>query len=285
MNISLVTGSEGFIGTNLVKTLEESNFVVRKMDNRCNFVYDCKKFKLVNDMSKAADVIFHLANNPNHRNSMRIPHSIIQNNYATTLNIAEASRVNDCKLVFYSSFSVYGKTSTPWKEYQALDPTTPYGFCKIQSEQLLEMYHKLYGVDVIIIRPSNVFGPFEYLHQPIQVIPTWLKNYANNEPLVVYGEDTCRDFTYVLDIVNATVKSIEKTGFRIYNLCSGYPTKLLDVAKEISDKVIVKKLPDHETTTWYGKNELAKEELGFKSTKTIMEWVNNRKERYRNDKS
>lgn len=280
MNI-FVAGGSGFIGTNLIKQLKildlgdhaVCNFDIcdNPINNACNLE------RVMFSMSNI-DIVYHLANIPACRLSMGNPHEIIQNNYNTTLNIAEACRRSDRKIVFLSSFSVYGKQLPPWDEETPVKATTPYGLCKIQSEMLLYAYHEWYGLDVIIIRPSNVFGPHEDLHKPLQVLSLWFDATKNNRPLVVAGKETVRDFTFVGDVVNGIINASKLNGFRTYNLCSGRPMRLLDLAQSISDNIKIVDLPEHETKIWFGSFKKAENDFGFHPTKTVEEWINERKQ-------
>jgi len=279
MNV-FVAGGSGFIGKNLVKRLEKEGHVVQNLDIKngpdCNVGY----FPRVEFFMQHQDMVIHAANIPAHRLSMNDPREIILNNYNTTLTICEAVRKSDScnKIVFLSSFAVYGRNKNiPWTEYMPVDGSTPYGLCKIQCEDLLYKYHEWYGIDIIIIRPSNVFGEYEKLHEPLQVIPKWFDDLRCDRPLVVYGSETTRDFTYVGDIVDGIISASKKAGFEIYNLCSGEQIFLKDIAEKISNKVETVDLPDHETSEWCGSYEKAKRELGYKTTKTIWEWLDERK--------
>ena len=102
------------------------------------------------------------------------------------------------------------------------------------------------------MRPSNVWGEGDYLHEPLQVLPTWIKNVKAGKELVVLGENTTRDFTHISDFVEGIVLASEQDGFEIFNLASGVETRLLDIAKNLSDNVVVKPLPEHEVGRWRG---------------------------------
>jgi UDP-glucuronate 4-epimerase len=283
MNI-LVTGGNGFIGTNLVEYLKKQGHNVMTIDCRDDEPqHDISQhYLLLKSFMENADMVYHLANIPMHRCSFESPEYVIRNNYVATLNIAEACRETDCKkVVFASSFAVYGKQRAPWTEETPVQATTPYNLSKIQCEMLLYAYHKWYGINAVIVRPTNVFGEHEELHKPLQVVPTWLQNAKVNQPLIVYGENTVRDFTYVGDVVLGMVAAGEKKGFEVYNLCSGIPINLKNLAEEIrrysNAPVQVRDLPDYETEEWYGSYDKAKRDLGFKITKDIWEWINERK--------
>jgi len=286
MNV-LVTGGSGFIGTHLVERLKKEGCGVQNLDIRNGAVCNVCYFPRIEFFMMHQDVVFHAANIPAHRLSIDDPREVILNNYQTTLNIVEAVRKSGrCnKIVFLSSFAVYGKNDNiPWTENTPVQATTPYGLCKIQCEELLRRYHEWYGIEVIIIRPSNVFGEHEELHQPIQVIPKWLDDFQEGRSLVVHGGDTFRDLTYVGDVVEGIVSASVKTGFRIYNLCSGKAIFLKDIAKYISDKVAIVNLSKHETEKWSGSYGKAMKELGWKPTKTIWEWIDERKREIKAEK-
>jgi nucleoside-diphosphate-sugar epimerase len=280
MNILCVGGS-GFIGSNLIEQIkkdkkEEDSLV--SIDIRDALSFDARSIKQMEHYTKGTDIVFHCGNIPAHRLSMSDPYTIIENNYNATLAVAEACRKTDChKIVFLSSFAVYGDHGCPWDEETPVKATTPYGLGKIQSEMLLYAYHKWYGLDMIVIRPSNVFGENEELHKPWQVIPSWLLAHKYNTHLEVAGSETTRDFTYVQDVVRGILLASRKNGYEVYNLCNGVPVKLVDVARMISDNIQIVDLPAYETEQWWGSCDKAKKELGFKITKDIWEWVDERK--------
>lgn len=276
----IVTGSDGFIGTNLVKTLESIGHEVIKFDKRTG--KDITKpdtFKLDNLITKFVkiDAVFHLAAIPSHRLSVDNPYEILYNNYLAMLNVLEFCRKNKIKLIHASSFSVYGNQPTPWREDDSYNPTTPYAYSKVFCEELIKSYVELNSMKVIIARFSNVFGPHEEKHLPLQVLPIWLNNAKEGLPLDVYGRDTTRDFTYVGDVVNALLLLSEQEQFGIYNVCAGQEIKLIDVAKAISNKIFVHKLPDYEATKWVGANSQLRD-LGWEPTKNVFDWIEEVKE-------
>jgi UDP-glucose 4-epimerase len=282
----IVTGSSGFIGKNLVEKLGSKDYEVATYDIREYPNLDVCYMPRLKDFMKDCEIIFHLANMPAHRLSVENPHKIIYNNFIGTLNVAEAARQTDCeKIVFMSSFAVYGDQNyLPWHEGLDLEPTTPYGLCKMQCEQLLEMYLEIYDIDLIIIRPSNVFGKYEELHLPCQVLPLWFDFAKQDKSLIVNGGDTTRDFTWVDDVVEGTIKASEKFCFNIFNFCSGEEIKLVDIARYISNKVEIKPLPKWEQERWVGYNQKAKKELGWEPTKTIWEWIDERRREFGSEK-
>ncbi len=271
----LIFGSAGFVGFNLKIELERfvGNEVIG-FDRR-----DPKKPRdiLINkqelyDEVENADIVFHLAAIPAHRLSVRNPEEILQNNIECTLTIAEACRLHNKPMVYASSFSVYGNQPPSWTEDMPMSAETPYSLSKVICEQILQFYHKFYGLDVKIARFSNVYGPFEEFHDPMQVIPTWLNQAKKGEKITVYGENTTRDFTYVFDICYGLMSISRTPGFDIYNLCSGKEVKLLDIAKQITSNIQVLPLPSYETERWVGDNSKITK-MGWQNTNNIDGWI------------
>ena len=259
----LIAGGAGFIGSHLVERIGGEVFDLRTGQ-------DGLDFESVKSRVKGKEMVFHLANMPAHRLSVSSPREIIHNNYLTTLNFAEACRLFDVKIVFTSSFGVYGK-KIPFREDSPISPETPYGVAKKASEELLRVYHELYGLDMVVVRPSNVWGERDYLHEPLQVLPLWIKNVREGKELVVYGEKTTRDFTHISDFLDGLLKASGQKGFEIFNIASGQETRLLDIATFLSDKVVVKPLPRYEVERWKGDITKAREVLGWSPKKDFWE--------------
>lgn len=250
----LIAGGAGFIGSHLVDRLKADVFDIRKGHDGLNF-------ESVKNHVKGKELVFHLANIPAHRLSVNDPYKIIKTNFMITLNFVEACRIFDIKMVFASSFGVYGNQKPPFKENMPMLPKTPYGMAKKSCEELLQMYHERYGMDIIIVRPSNVWGGRDYLHEPLQVLPLWIKKLKEKKSLTVYGEETTRDFTHISDFIDGIILAGKQKGFDTFNLASGKETRLLDIAKFLSKEVIVKPLPEYETKRWFGDISKARKKL------------------------
>ncbi len=257
LNEILVAGSAGFIGSHICGRLA----FAEKFDIRTG--QDGLDFGLVKSMVEGKRLVIHLANKPAHRLSVNNPYEIAKNNYLITLNFAEACRLSDASMVFASSCSVYGKQAVPFRENMDMKPDTPYGVTKQASEELLKMYHDTYGLDITVIRPSNVWGEGDILHEPMQVIPTWIKSEKEGKPLVVFGENTTRDFTHISDFTEGFLLACRPKGWNVYNLSSGKERKLLDIAAAISGNVVVKPLAAFEAEKWQVDNSKARRELGW----------------------
>ncbi|MDO8623142.1 MAG: NAD-dependent epimerase/dehydratase family protein [archaeon] len=280
----LLVGGAGFIGTNLRRSLLKLDYDVKIFDWRES---DINPFSrniiknhphLLSDI-RWADTVFHLAAIPAHRLSVERCNEIIYNNCNVSMNIVEFCKILKKPLIYASSFSVYGKQPGPWTEDMQTYQDTPYSFSKVVSEDLIKLHHKLYGLKAIMARFSNVYGNFEELHEPCQVLPTWFEAAKKGETLTVYGEETTRDFTHVQDVVDALILLMNyETDFDIFNICRGEEVKLLDVAKAISDNVKVEPLPDYEASSWVGDHSKITEKLGWKPTRNVFDYIKEKKE-------
>ncbi|MBI4181421.1 MAG: NAD-dependent epimerase/dehydratase family protein [Candidatus Aenigmarchaeota archaeon] len=252
----LVAGGAGFIGSHLHQQIGGEIFDRRTGQEGLDLA-------LVKERVRGKELVYHLANIPAHRLSVSSPYEVLHNNYLVTLNFAEACRLHDVKMVFASSFGVYGKQPLPFKEDGLLAPTTPYGAGKKACEELLQLYHDLYGMDVIIVRPSNVWGDRDSLHEPLQVLPLWLRKVQAGEELVVHGELTSRDFTHVSDFVAGIRKAAAWKGFEVFNICAGQEIRLLDIARSLTGQVRVEPLPPTEVERWQG---------DITKARSLLEW-------------
>ncbi|MEM1803036.1 MAG: SDR family NAD(P)-dependent oxidoreductase [Desulfurococcaceae archaeon] len=233
----IVTGGAGFIGSHLVDKLVELNYHVVVIDNLSsgsieNIRHHLNKgsvefiqvdLKNREDTYRAitnADVVFHLAANPEVRVSSIAPEVHFNENIVATFNVLEAMRRNDVeKIVFASSSSVYGEPENiPVDETAPLRPVSVYGASKASCESLIHAYSKLYGVNAIILRYANIVGP-RLRHGVIYDLLTKLTR--NKEVLEVLGDGTqVRSYLYITDAIDATLVAWLKSpsGYNVYNI-------------------------------------------------------------------
>ncbi len=274
----LVAGGSGFIGSHIVKRLESAGHDVIVFDIRGSPSLDARDFELVRRYVMDCDIVFHLAASPAHRLSVNNPYKVVENNNRALETFAEACREFKKNLIYASSFAVYHSNKMPFSEdlsLETMNAGTPYAVSKMYCESLLKNYFDLFkAYSVIVIRPSNVWGPEEHLHQPLQVLPLWVDAAKNGGEIVVYGRDTSRDFTYIDDFVDGwmaafdfMLKGDDKNFFEIFNLAGGKEVKLLDVANLLTNKfsarVSVKEIPDFEVVRWGGDLKKSGRILGY----------------------
>lgn len=260
MNI-IVTGGAGFIGSHLCEKLLKLGHRILCIDNFNDF-YDPRikrnnikeilknpNFKLfeVDILNQAevnnifsnypVDLVIHLAARAGVRPSITQPLLYEKVNVIGTLNILEACKDNNVrKLIFASSSSVYGgNKKTPFSEKDRVDfPVSPYASTKRSGELICYTYYHLYKIDIICIRFFTVYGPRQ---RPEMAIHKFTRKILNKEPIDIYGDGTsCRDYTYIDDIINGVINMIGKiNGYEIVNLGNSYPVKLIDLVHLIEN--------------------------------------------------
>lgn len=266
MNI-LVTGGAGFIGSSLVDSLINEGHNVVCLDN-FNDYYDVsikeknvsihisnpnyelvrgsiEDKNIVDNLFKRHqfDIVVHLAARAGVRPSIEAPLEYIKTNiYGTTIILDAMQRYGVAKMIFASSSSVYGNcTADKFSEdLKISEPISPYAATKSACEQICYTYHHLYGIKVVCLRFFTVYGPRQ---RPDLAIRKFVEKIDKGEPIQMYGDgNTCRDYTFILDIVDGIKRAIayDKSGYEIFNLGGGEPITLVRMIETI-EKVIGKK--------------------------------------------
>jgi len=226
----LITGGAGFIGSHLTDALLAKGHAVRVLDDlstgkRSNLPLDNPRVELiVGDVADAALVaqamagcsaVAHLAAVASVQASVDDPVHTHQSNFIGTLNVCEAMRQSGVKRVlFASSAAVYGNNG----EGESIDedtpkaPLTPYAVDKLASEQYFDFYRRQHGLEPVIFRFFNIFGPRQDPSSPYSgVISIFSERALKGLPITVFGDgEQTRDFVYVEDLVDLLVQAIEK---------------------------------------------------------------------------
>lgn len=225
---ALVTGGAGFIGSHLCERLADLGYEVAALDNLSItsqnlpalkekgikvIVTDITDFDRMLSEIKGFDIVFHLAAMNRAVKSINDPLKANLVNITGTLNVLEACRRNKVKKVIYSSSSsVYGLSKAfPRKENQLPQPSHPYAVGKLAGEHYMSVYKSLYGVKTVNLRYFSVYGPRQLgTIEHAAVIPKFIDRVLNGEELEIYGDGRSkRNFTYVGDVVEATIKAVE----------------------------------------------------------------------------
>ena len=224
----LITGGAGFIGSNLVDALLARGYAVRVLDNlstgkRSNLPDDSRLELIVGDVADAACVrqalqgcraVVHLAAVASVQASVDDPLGTHQSNLIGTLNVCEAMRAEGVsRVLFASSAAVYGNNG----EGEAIDedtpkaPLTPYAADKLASEHYLDFYRRQHGLEPVVFRFFNIFGPRQDPSSPYSgVISIFTERAQKGLPIVVFGDgEQTRDFVYVGDLVEVLVQALE----------------------------------------------------------------------------
>lgn len=225
----LITGGAGFIGSHLVDALLAKGYSVRVLDNlstgkRSNLPLDDARVQLVEgDVADAellaqvvvgASAVVHLAAVASVQASVDDPVSTHQSNFIGTLNICEAMRKAGVKRVVYaSSAAVYGNNGegASIDEETTKAPLTPYASDKLASEHYFDFYRREHGLEPVIFRFFNIFGPRQDPSSPYSgVISIFSERVQQGLPIAVFGDgEQTRDFMYVEDLVDVLVQAIE----------------------------------------------------------------------------
>lgn len=245
----LVTGGAGFIGSHLVDTLVQAGFPTTVLDDlsagSSSYVNegatlvegDVRDAGLVDDLTKDADYVFHLAAYTSAPGSLNEPQVCFEVNTLGTLNVLQSARRHTLqKVIFPSSSAVYGGASQdPCKEDDRLEPMSPYAVSKLAGEHLLEVYRAAYGIAYVTFRFFNVYGPRQNPEGGYAaVVPAFIDAALAGQELTVYGDGyQTRDFVYVADVANAMRLAMDK-GVGVYNLGCREAVTINDLAQNIT---------------------------------------------------
>jgi UDP-glucose 4-epimerase len=255
----LITGGLGFIGSNLARRLVElggvevvivdallpqgggNQFNLDGIADRVNFVCaDIGDDYAANHLVGGVDIIFNLAADVSHLESLRHPHRDLESNCASQLTLLEACRSYNphVKIVFTSTRQVYGRPlRLPVSEEHRVAPLDINGVHKLAAEQYHLLYHRLYGMRAVCLRLTNTYGPRQLLRHNRQGFIAWFIRQALTGGVIdLYGEGRQRrDLNYVDDVVEALLLAgaSEEAEGEIFNLGGSEPVSLAEVATEL----------------------------------------------------
>ena len=260
--LCLVTGGAGFIGSNLVDGLLSRGYRVRVLDNlstgkRENLVAAWPKIDfLKGDLRSDRDIrkavsgvsyVFHLGAISNVPQSVDQPLVTHEVNVTGTFRLLQTSREAGVKrFIFTSSSSVYGETKKfPSAEEDLPRPESPYAASKIMGEYYCRNFSALYGLETVVLRYFNVFGPRQNPRSRYAcVIPIFLKCFLDGvSPEVHWDGKQSRDFVYVDDVVAANLLAMKKNGIsgETFNIGSHSEERVMDCLTGIQKILGVKK--------------------------------------------
>lgn len=248
------------------------------------------------------DKVMNLAAQAGVRYSITNPYAYLQSNIVGFLNILEACRNFEVKhLIYASSSSVYGlNTKVPYSEEDKVDsPVSLYAASKKSNELMAHSYSKLYGIPCTGLRFFTVYGPWG---RPDMSPMLFANAISQGKPIKVFNNgDMIRDFTYIDDIVNGTVKAIDKVpvanecpngvAYKVYNIGCSNPVRLMDFIHEIesalgkeAQKVFLPMQPGDVYQTNADTTRL-ETEVGYKPSVTLHEGIQHFIEWYKSEKN
>jgi UDP-glucuronate 4-epimerase len=277
----VVTGAAGFVGSHLAEALLALGHPVRGLDSltplysrvlkelnlagcvaHSDFTFHEQDLLdgTLDDLVDGAQVVFHLAARPGVRDSWHDFDDYVRSNILGTKALFDACAGRDVKVVYASSSSVYGDADAlPVTEAHPTVPISPYGASKVMTEVMAGAYRRAQGLDVVGLR--------------------FIEAAVEGRRLPIYGDGRqLRDFTYVGDVVDATVAAAELGGSgSVYNIASSDPHPLLDVLARLGDVLGRELTMDFEPAklgdvrdTW-ASTALAQAEIGFSPSTSLAD--------------
>ena len=248
----LVTGGTGQIGSFLVEELVKKNanvFVIgrnKKILKEINFLVKSKKvtflecdlnnnakIKKIKKILNEIDLLIHLSSELSEvkTNLIDNAHFSINLNINGTINLLP-HLIKLKGIIYSSSTAVYGNTTEKkTNEDNATNPVSFYGCGKLGAEKYLNIFCNFNKIPLTILRYSSVYGP---RNRTNQVIPVFIKKALKNKTITLYKKGkTVRDFIYISDIINATIKAITNNQEGVFNIGSGEKTTIYNIAKKI----------------------------------------------------
>jgi UDP-glucose 4-epimerase len=251
----LVTGGAGFIGSHIVRTLLEQGNSVRVLDNfstgrrenleglMSQFNGDCfeviegdlRDASRVEESIRGVEVVFHEGAFISVPQSMEEPQACFDVNITGTSRLLDTARAAGVRrVVLASSAAVYGNVDAyPLVEETLPQPLTPYAVSKRVKEMYAELFTGSFGLEVVALRYFNVYGPRQRPDSMYAAaVPIFVRRLLDGKPVVVYGDGgQSRDLINVRDVVRANLIASEHSNApgRIFNICTGIETRLLDL--------------------------------------------------------
>ena len=308
----LVTGGAGFIGSHIVSALLEQGATVRVLDNfstgrRENVEVLTRQFGTsrlevlegdIRDASRVEeavhgiDILFHEAAFVSVAQSMEEPQECLDVNLTGTSLLFEAARKAGVRrAVVASSAAVYGESDAfPLGEETPLMPKSPYAVSKRVNEMYAELFTNSFGFEVVALRYFNVYGPRQRPDSMYAAaVPIFTRRLLDGKPVTIFGDGgQTRDLINVRDVVRANLIASEhpQAAGRIFNICTGVETRLLDLLEVLFDLFPNVHKPEFaapragDLYRSIGSPQKAKDVIGFEAQvsledglKEVVEWM------------
>lgn len=256
----LITGGLGFIGSTLARRLVGLGAEVTVVDTlypnyggsmfnlgdaqehvRVN-ISDMRNVFALRQMIDGAEIIFNLAGQTSHMDSMHDPTTDLEINCTAQLALLETCRHQnpDARIVFASTRQIYGKPDyLPVDEGHPLRPTDVNGINKLAGESYHLLYGRIYGMGTVALRLTNTYGPRMRVRDARQTfLGVWIRRALEKKPFEVWGGEQLRDFTYVDDVVEAFLLAAARPELEggVYNLSGEPVVSLMTLAGMLAEQ-------------------------------------------------
>jgi UDP-glucose 4-epimerase len=302
----LVTGGAGFVGSALVRLLNERGFAVRVFDNLSTgspanldgtdaelVEGDVRDLETLGRAALGCEIVVHLAAGTGVIPSIEDPFADFDLNAGGTLTaLWAAHRAGAGRFVFSSSNAPLGAGAYPASEDKPIAPLSPYGASKATGEAYCSAFYGAYGLEAVAVRFSNAYGP-RSAHKS-NVIPVFIRRLLDGEDLIIYGDGSqTRDFVFVTDLADGLLRAAEADGIggEIFQLASGVETSLntlVDLLGQVCGRepTVRREPPRHgEILRNYSLVEKARERLGYQPAVQLEEGLRRTYEWFSSERS
>ena len=244
---------------------------LNKLDGFTFYKEDIENIEFLKKLFKenGIDAVVNLAARAGVRYSLENPFIYMTTNAIGTLNLLECCRqYGTKKFVLASTSSIYAGSPMPFKEDLPVNrPISPYAASKKAAEAICYAYHYLYGIDITILRYFTVYGP---AGRPDMSIFRFIKWIDEGRPVEIFGDGRqSRDFTYIDDIAEGTIRALRPLGYEIVNLGNNHPNELM-YAIELIERYLEKKA--HFVYRPFHKADLKATCADIKKAKEMLDW-------------
>ncbi len=291
----LVLGGTGFIGSHIVDALLEDGHYVKVIDRTLKYTQN--KFPhrveyiqadygdsfILAEALIGIDSVIHLVSSTVPGSSNLDPIADIQTNLVSSVKLFQSMIHAGVKRIIYfsSGGTVYGNPNQiPIPETHPTHPICSYGITKLAIENYLFMLQQLYGLNPIILRPSNPYGSRQGHHGAQGVIGTFINQIMNEQSINIWGDGSViRDYIFITDLVNACLAAINSETNGTFNIGSGRGYSLLEIINEIEQCTQKKAHVNFDTGRSFDIAEmildssLAKDKLAWKPEYTLQQGI------------
>jgi nucleoside-diphosphate-sugar epimerase len=232
----LIIGAAGFVGSHLVKKINEiGQDEVIAIKSSAGDVSDPATWKAL----PQADIVIHLASKTFVPDSWLEPVEFFQTNINGAINALEYCRLHHARLIYISSYLYGNPKELPITERAEVKASNPYMQSKKMAEDMCSFYSEYYGVAVTVVRPFNIYGPGQ---SNKFLIPSIVEQILETDSVKIRDLTPKRDYLYIEDFIEALIRVIAMPQkFEIYNIASGtsYSVQdLIDIVKNITQKSV-----------------------------------------------
>ena len=264
MSKILITGSNGFIGKYLISKLTETLHDVITLNKTNGDIADANTWNSL----PSVDIVIHLASKTFVPDSWANPSEFINTNLNGTICCLEYCRKHNSKLIYFSSYLYGNSKDIPINEQSKLLITNPYALSKKMAEDSCIFYHNNFAIDIIILRPFNVYGPGQ---SNLFLIPLIINQIYSKNVINVMDLSPKRDFVFIDDVYTAILKALNLHGFNIFNIGSGKSYSVMEIIN------ITQKLANTSLNIVSGfserNNEISDTIADISNARKILKWI------------